>query len=445
MADVIGHGNEALKAGDYKLERFVLYSMINDSSIELNNLFRYIEIYEDLFSPYLTAKLYIEDGMNFPERLPIVGQEKVEIEFRSDINDMDPVVLVFRVYKLDSHVISETGKTQQYVLHLMSEGGYFNFSQYCGYAMNGSVSDMVKGILSKHFPESVWKDKLVIEDTADNYSFVLPRLFTPFRAIDWLSQKAYSQTGLNYSPFLFYETLDGHRFKSLSKIIDDGAANTIPYEYTQANIPLLEGQKENLGFSSILPSRYHKVQKLEELSRFDMVSNVMNGLIASHLTVHDLVRKQRRDIQFFESDVFDTIPKLGSAPHFRDSGADPEGSRIASGSNTYYYLPSTPYTVYTEVNGIFDNAQVETLYQKRKYHLNSFLTQKLVIQVFGDSRRRVGDIADLRVFKPQSDVTTKEDKLDKNLSGQYLITSIKHTLAGSYSCKYELSRNCMGV
>jgi hypothetical protein len=443
MADSVGHGNEALKAGDYKLERFVLYSLVNGSEIELNNLYRYIEIYEDIFSPYISAKLHIEDAMNFPERLPITGQEKVEIEFRSDINSMEPVKLVFRVYKLDSQRISETGKTQQYVLHLMSEGGYFNFSQICGYALSGSVSEMVKSILYKHFPDSVWKDKLDIENTADNYSFVLPASYTPFRAIDWLCGKAYSKTGLEYSPYLFYESIDGHRFKSLSKIIEDGSSNMIRYEYTQGNMPVLEGQKENLGFQSVLPSRYHKVQKLEELSRFDAASNIMNGIISSHLTVHDLVRKEHREHEFYESDVFDSMSKLGNEPHFRAN--DPEEARVMSRGTSYFYLPSTPYTVYDGANSILDNHQVESLYQKRKYHMNSFLTQKLVIQVFGDSRRRVGDIIDLGVFKPQSDVTALDDKQDKNLSGQYMITSIKHSLAGSYSCKYELSRNGMGV
>lgn len=443
MANAVDHGNELLKAGDYKLDRFVLYSMINGTEVELNNLYRYIEIYEDLFSPYISARLYIEDAFNFPERLPIVGQEKVELEFRSDIDDMEPVKLIFRVYKLDSQKIDDNGKTQQYTLHLMSEGGYFNFTQICGYSLKGSVSEMVKSVLFKHFPESVWKDKLDIENTIDNYSFVLPASYTPFRAIDWMCGKAYSKTGVNYSPFLFYESIDGHRFKSLSKIIEDGSKNTIVYDYTQANIPVLHGNRETLGYSSTLPNRYHKVQRLEELSRFDTASNMMNGIIASHLTTHDLVRKEHREIEFFEQDVFDSIRKLGNSPHFRDS--DPEKSRVMSKGNSYFYLPSTPYTVHDQVNGIVDNTQVESLFQKRKYHLNTFLTQKLVIQVFGDSRRRIGDIVDLRVFKPQSDVTTLDDKTDKNLSGQYMITSIKHSLAGSYSAKYELSRNGMGV
>ena len=148
MADESGYGNNNMKAGDYKLEKFVMHSLVNGSSVDLSSLFRYIEIYEDIFSPYITAKLHIEDAFNFPERFPISGQEKVEITFKSDINALKPVELVFRIYKLDSLVIDSTGKTQQYVLHLMSEGGYFNFSEYCGYSVRGSISEMIKTVFT---------------------------------------------------------------------------------------------------------------------------------------------------------------------------------------------------------------------------------------------------------------------------------------------------------
>jgi phage protein D len=77
--------------------------------------------------------------------------------------------------------------------------------------------------------------------------------------------------------------------------------------------------------------------------------------------------------------------------------------------------------------------------------MSTFLTQKIVIEIFGDSRRRVGDIVDISVPKIQSDAHLQFDKQDANISGQYMVTSIKHSLAKMYTCKLELSRNCMGV
>lgn len=446
MASQHGHGSNILKAGDYKIENFVMYSLVNGSSVDLSSLYKKIELYEDLFSPYITGKILIEDAYNFPEKFPVIGQEKIELTFKSDIDDLPKVELVLRVYKLDSHRLGETGKVQQYVLHIMSEGGYFNHSEYCGYGVNGPVSEMVKTVFKKHFPESVWKDKLDIEDTKDNYSFVLSGAHTPFKSINWLTSKAHTTSTEEYSPFMFYETLAGHRFKSLSKIIEDGSVRIPKYLYNTGNMKVLPNEQARTDSSKIgdspLPVTYHKVQQLEELERFDMANNILNGIVSSRLVVHDLLRKEHRTQDFFENQIFPKIRKLGELPHFRDT--DPEADRLLKKGAAFFYLPSTPYTVHTKVNEILDNNKVESLYLKRKYHMNTFLTQKLIVEVFGDSRRSVGDVIELSVPKVQSDSPFQSEH-DKNLSGEYMVTGLKHTFTDTYRVKMELSRNCMGV
>jgi hypothetical protein len=447
MATQSVSGNNLHKPGDYTLDKCVLTSLVSGAFVDLSNLFKKIEIYEDIFSHTLTAKIIVEDAYNFPERLPISGQEKVELSFKTDLDEFKPVELVFRVYKFDSHVIGETGKTQQYVLHLMSEGGYFDYSEYCGYAMAGSVADMVKGVFSKHFPEAVWKDRLDIQPTKDNYSFVLPQSSTPFKAINWLASKAHSSTGKDYSPYLFYETLDGYRFKSLSKIMEDGSSNPMGYIYSMGNNRSLPYEQERTQLPDIansgMPVRYHKIQDLEELERFDAASSIMNGLISSRVRVHDLVRKQVREVEFFENGVFESMRKLGDKPRFK--AEDPESGRLLKRGAAYNYMPTTPYTVYSKANPILDNFNVESLFLARKYHVGSFLTQKLAATVFGDSRRRVGDVVNLSVPKMQSDAPYLQGEIDPNMSGQFMITGIRHTLTNSYTVKLELSRNCMGV
>lgn len=447
MANQAVSGNNLHKPGDYSLERFVITSLVSGAFVDLSDLFTKIEIYEDIFSNYLTAKVMIEDAYNFPERLPISGQEKVEISFKTDLDDFDLVELCFRVYKLDSHLIGETGKTQQYVLHLMSEGGYFNYSEYCGYAMSGSVADMVSAVFSKHFPDSVWKNRLEVEPTKDNYSFVLPGSNTPFRSINWLASKAHSKIGKDFSPYLFYETIDGHRFKSISKIIEDGSINSMGYVYTSGNNRSLPYEKERSELPELLnsnmPVRYHKIQDLEELERFDVPSSIMNGLVSSRVRVHDLVRKQFRDVEFYENGVFESMRKLGDKPRFKSQ--DPESARLLNRAAMFSYVPTTPYTVHSKANPIIDNFNVESLYLARKYHLGAFLTQKLAATIFGDSRRRVGDIVDIYVPKIQSDSPYLLGENDANLSGQFMVTGIRHTLTNTYTAKMELSRNCMGV
>ena len=437
---MVGHGSDNMKCGDYKLEAVTLTSLISTQTADLSGLCKQIEIFEDMFSPCLTAKLHIEDSYNFPEFFPITGQEKVTIIFKADIDSIEPTRLVFRVYKLDTQDILRNGRSQSYVLHLISEGGYLNYSQQCGYAVSGHTSTMVSTILMKHFPESVWKSKLQIEISSDNYSFVLPKNYTPFKAITWLASKAMASVGDGYSPYFFYETFDGYCFKSLSNIIEEGSREVIPYFNTEPNFPFGMDRFPS-PYDTNLPSDFHRVQKLTEHSRFDMAENIMQGTISSTLEVHDILRKEKRKTTLRELDVFSKKRKLGAGLMFRTG--DPETTRVMDGA--LYYEPSTPYTAHNDRNNITDNTQVENILLRRNYHLNTMLTQKIDIDIFGDNRKRVGQVIDLIVPNISVNGNLAEGQIDKNLSGKFLITSIKHTLGKGYICKLELSRNCMGV
>lgn len=440
-------GSSLLKAGDYKLETLSMTSHASNKVIDLRGLFSYIEIFEDIFSHALTAKIHMNDGLNIPEYLPVRGQESVELVFKPDIDALSLVRLMFRVYKLDGHEIDQNGKSQKYTIHLISEGGYQNGTHFCGYALNGPVSNMVSSIFEKHFESSIWSGKLDIEETKDNYSFVFPRTMNPFDAITWLTNKAINKTGEDYSPFLFYENMDGYCFKSLSGLIESGQSNSVKYFYNTGNLFVGENQASaspsSVG-STVLPARYHKVQDLTELTRFDMVDNFSAGRVSSELVVHDLLRKQIRTVQFHEAEVFDGIKKTGTRPCFEQT--DPFSEQLINRSAAVDYMSVTPYTVWDGINNIVDNSNVELLHLKRRFHNNGLISgQKVTINLFGDSRRRVGDIVELTVPKIAADSQAYDDTNDKNMSGTYMITAIKHTLGTAYTCRYELTKQFLGV
>ena len=437
------HGSSLLKAGDYRVESFTITSLVSGNKVDLRGLVAKFEVYEDIFSPYLTAKLYVEDSLNFPERLPISGQESVEIVFKTDVDNLTPVRLQFRVYKMDTVRIGASAKSQSYTLHLMSVGGYLNYSQFCGYSLKGNTSTMVSSIFEKHFPESVWKDRLFIETTKDTYSLVVPAAYTPFKAVSWLASRSFSDVGKEYTPYFFYETLDGYSYKSLRKIAEDGKQNIPRYVYAPSNLAVGENQSESVSFSTALPPRYHKVLMLEDIGRFDVANTISSGVVSSKLVVHDLVRKQARETQFLESDVFESKPKFGTQPFFKQETS--EADKLRSSGTVYFYLPTTSFTTQNKGVAISDNFQYENVFLKRKHHSGSLLTHKVAMAAYGDSRRRVGDTITLDISRIQSDSFFDPAVYDKNFSGEYLITSVKHEFTSAYVCKYELSKTCMGV
>lgn len=443
------HGSDITKAGDYKITKMVLRSGIKDEFLDIRAMYTSFEIYEDMFSPYMTAKVYMIDSLNIPEVLPIRGQETLELEFSSDVPGVDPVKKIFKVYKIDRQTIDENGRGQEYVLHLMSEGGYFNYTERCGYSVKGKVSNMVAEVFKKHFPEYLWKSSLVVQPTSDNFSYVLPAQYTPFKALSFLARRAVSGVDTDYSPYFFYETMDGYHFQSLSKIIEDGQQLKDIYYFVKSNVNRNPETNEGSGIKvkgvSKFPALYNRIQSLQEESRFDMVENIGSGIIASKMTVHDMVRKEKRDYTFKERDVFDGIKKMGKNPHYISSQDQESNELFQKSTSAYFYLPYTPLTVYSKKNNIVDNVRFEEYFLKRKYMVNTMMTQKLTVQIYGDSTKRVGQLMEIFVPKIAADGHLQDEKDDKNLSGEYMITSICHKIGKKYSCTLELSRNGMGV
>ena len=438
-------GSDINKAGDYVIDKLILRSEVTGTSVNIRALFSRMEIYEDMFSPYMTAKIYMNDGLNIAENLPIRGQETLELSFRTDFDGAASINKTFKIYKIDQQIIDENGRGQQYVLHLISEGGYFNYSEYCGYSVKGTVSDMVGEVFKKHFPEYLWKDTLSVQPTTDNFLYVLPRSYTPFKAVTWLARRAICGIGGDYSPFFFYETVEGYRFHSLSAIIDSGQATKDIYYYANKNVNRNPEINEGSGIKTkgSLPSMYNRLQSLEEKTRFDMVENIGSGIVSSILTVHDLLHKEKRNTIFREVDVFENSKKMGTSPHYiRVKGSN---EFFDKSSCTYSYLPFTPYTVHTNDNNIIDNTRIEEYFLQRKYMINTMMTQKVVVSIYGDSSKRVGQLMEISVPKIAADGHLQEEKDDKNLSGDYMITSICHEMGQKYMCTVELSRNAKGL
>jgi hypothetical protein len=443
------NGSDITKAGDYKIKKMVLRSGLNEDYVDIRALYTTFEVFEDMFSPYMTAKIYMVDSLNLPEKLPIRGQETLELEFVTDFPNMETVKKTFKVYKIDRQKIDPNGRGQEYVLHLISEGGYFNYTERCGYSVKGKVSDMVKAVFKKHFPEYLWKDTLEIQPTADNFSYVLPQSYSPFKAITWLARRAVSGIKTDYSPYFFYESMDGYRFQSLSKIIELGEQFKDKYYFIKSNVnrnpETNEGSGVRVGGVSKLPSMYHRIQTLQEEMRFDMVENIGSGVVASRMSVHDIMRKERRDYTFKEADIFKDMKKIGKNPHFIEANNKESNEFFEKSNSAYFFVPYAPFTVYTKDNKIEDNSRVEEYFLQRKYLVNTMLTQKISIEIYGDSSKRVGQLMDIFVPKIAADGHLQNEPQDKNLSGDYMITSICHKFGTKYACVMELSRNCMGV
>ena len=71
--------NEIRHAGDVNIRRIQVASLLTGHTLNITSQVMAVQIYEDLFSPFITGSLIVKDSLNLSNWLPFLGQEWVEI------------------------------------------------------------------------------------------------------------------------------------------------------------------------------------------------------------------------------------------------------------------------------------------------------------------------------------------------------------------------------
>ena len=72
-------------------------SITNNKGVNFNlqGIFTEVNIYADLFTSTLSGTIYIKDGIDLFQNLPIIGEETVHIRFATE-KSFDTIVVNFR-------------------------------------------------------------------------------------------------------------------------------------------------------------------------------------------------------------------------------------------------------------------------------------------------------------------------------------------------------------
>ena len=297
-------------------------------------------IYESLFSPYLTADIQIVDGVGLLESAPIIGEETIQIQVKTkgivrqrtpDGNAPGPfegsqnegrINLQFRVVKI-GRVTKLNDQMLTYKLTLVSEEAIINLKQKVKKSALDSqsfeprkISDVVKSLYRQFFQRGRSKSKKIfIEPTKNLTDLIIPNQ-TPFKAFNFLASRAVS-AGKHAvgSSFVFYETIRGFFFISMETLMAGGGlgygtvagAPGSPQElvYTKSENPVKETyviQPKRLGAQTNelknVAVEMTSVDSYSFSSNFDVMKNLQNGMYANRLLTHDLVRMKYDTLDF---------------------------------------------------------------------------------------------------------------------------------------------------
>lgn len=411
-------------AGDVKIEDITIYSIPSKNQLNITNQVIGIQIFEDIFSPFISGNIVIQESIDILNNLPITGQELLNISIKTPTLDKkDSIKGQFFVYKMSDRIFTAE-KNVMYTLHFISYDSMRDARTRLSRTYEGRVSEIAKSIIAENYGE----EKIgLIEDTKNNTKFV-SNYWTPYKCVNYVANNAVSMTD---SPtYMFFQNRNGYNFVSLETLYDKDAVQSFNYNMTTRTINATGDAQRNIIVD------YQRVNEITLPNAFDTVGRMMKGAYGSTLYTYDVLLKRNKKLEFNYQDSFEKHNHLNKYP------LTSKGASGIFDSGTTLMEENIHTGVFTNYG---DVSNVKTMQLR-----NSMITQvegfKVIITVPGRTDYTVGQKVKLAVIQPEPivDTDTVQDELDKTFSGNYLIGAINHGISRErHECTIELIKDSM--
>ncbi len=412
-------------AGEFLVEECKLLTT-KGLEIDITNLLENINIYEDIYSNAISGDLLFKDTNNLVLNAPIIGEEKLSLKIQTpqqspklhnddETSVIDYVTTPLQVYKINT-VAQANDSALLVSVNFTTQESFRNQISRISQSYKGDPADIVEKILrDQNYLDST--RKLFVEPTANHVKMVVPNK-KPFTTIQHLCEISNSKQHKEAPSYIFYETTKGFHFRSI-----DGLCDQEPSMVYKENIPNQLSEQGTIDPVKNLET----ITEMSVLSTKDTIYNMSEGFYSSKLRVHDLYNKTLKDYDFnylenFEKDTHTD----GKSPIISKATDARTQKSLVDYPDTKLYVSTTSATkhFYETEDYPYQSDNLEKTLQRRKSRMRQFERGiKLQIQVPGQTYSQAGDIIELNIAASSSGT---EDKLDKQLSGKHLVTTIRH-------------------
>jgi hypothetical protein len=419
-------------AGDVNVSKIIISSLITNKTFNVKNQLLTIQVFEDIFSPFITGNLIFRESADFASNFPFVGEEVVDIEiFTPSLNELNPDEGVikgkFYIYKMaDREELAE--RNTVYQLHFISMDAVKDLNVKISKGYSGKISDIANELLTGE-TTLYTKKKVNIEETFNKTKYV-SNFWSPIRNINFILNNA--QNASKSPTYMFYENRYGFNFVSLDTLNEQQSFQSFQ-QYDIKQIP-----NKNGGSDRDINLDYRKISDLNIPVSHDYVDKVTSGVYGSTLLYSDLASKQYFNQKF---------------SMFENWGDDTYESRLnkypISSKKVFSTYRATMYNDTIEV-GLFsdyDDVSNARVRQKRISRLKQAEAHKIHITVPGRTDYTAGQVVTVIKYKAEPISKDKGDQreiLDGIISGRYLVASINHVIdIEKHECHMTLIKDSM--
>lgn len=409
-------------AGDISIE---LVSIVTSKGLTQNitNQVMAIEIYEDLFSPFITGVINVKEMYDFINLFPFIGEEYLTLNvYTPTIQKENRINQQFYIYKVSNREIVGH-KSTMYQIHFISKEALVDVNKRISKSYSGNISDIALDICT-HKADGLESDKpLNIEKTANKTKFV-SNFWSPVKCLNYSAGTATNPEGS--SNYLFFESRKGLNFVSLDSLYNQTA--TQEFVYNNFSRDVLKDGRSLIN----LNEDYKQIFEISVPTVFDYFERIRSGMFASKMISHDMTTKK------YVAKNFEMLSDFTNNLHLNPYPAASQNNIKTQAALTINYQKQ-----YNLFNGYGDVTNASTL-QKRLSQLQQAEATKLEIMVAGRTDYTVGMKVQLNLNKiqPLSKSDLPEETRDNIFSGNYLISAVSHYInRDRHECTMEVIKD----
>ena len=404
-------------------------------TVDVKKLLVEMSYYEDIYSFVVSGYVMLRDAVGLIEKLQLTGKEFIEINFGKVSNSSSDDDKTFRLYGVPKRTPEGNLNSEVIKLYFCSEELLLSQQVKITKSYNGvEVYNIINDILLNQLkvPASRVRN---IDPTVGKYDFNIPANIKPLEAISWLSTYARPTTNsLVGADMLFYETVDGFNFKSLSTLYQQTPYQT--YSYQQKNLNTATFQQD---VTTVLDYEFVK--------SYNSLQEAISGAFESKLISLDPMNRTKKTTYFDyssyhqkNSTTINGTSALSSAPNrlnLTQNQAYDGVTKMAIGNSGQKLKP-----YYQQgINSVAEDIYLENSIPTRTAQLALLSQTVLKIRIPGDPDIRVGYTINFN-FGTLMD-STGQKSLDKYYSGKYVVTAARHILqsSGIYQTILEISKD----
>ena len=261
--------NEIKVAGDVQVKGVIMTSL-SGAVLDITDVCSRVEIFEDIYSPFLTMNISVIDSIGIAEKMPIIGEEYLTVNI-TDATGNGLINKEFYVYKVKDRV-EVADRSISYVLCCISVQAIVDMNLKISRSFSDKPENIVKQLVKEM---SIGNLVTTIAEESKNSVQFISNYWSPIQIIKFLCDRAVSKASASPS-YIFFESLEGFRFVSMDALVSQPSSHAYVHSV----------KKDNDIAAGL--SRIHKIHIDED---FDYIRRIHTGMYGNRLLTVDPFNK----------------------------------------------------------------------------------------------------------------------------------------------------------